>query len=144
MFDHSRPLSSCVSPKRPDGCKGGSGHVKGRDQFLGLLVSWFFGFSVSWFLGFLVSKFLGFKVSWFQSCLVYWLQGFQVSMIPYYQNAISCFLEDIDPISEFFKNLLNRSSGFIGTRFPKMFNMCVSRLSEIYQHFNLQNDLGFS
>ena len=44
------------------------------------------------------------------------LLGFKVSMIPYSQNATSCFLEDIDPISKIFKNLLNRTLGLLGAR----------------------------
>ena len=55
-------------------------------------------FLVSKFLGFLVSESLGFKVSWFQS--------FKVSKIC--QIFISCFREDIDPISN------DGSSGWFG------------------------------
>ena len=74
--------------------------------FLGFKVSWFLDFKVSWFQSFLVSKFLGFNASWFL--------GFKVSEI--YQIAISCFLEEIDPISKIFKNSLDGSPGFVGTR----------------------------
>ena len=62
------------------------------------------GFLVSWFLSLLVSKLLGFLVS-----------KFQMSMIPYYPNSISCFLEDIDPIFKMFKNCLDGSPGSFGT-----------------------------
>ena len=99
-----------MSPKRAVGCTGGSRHVNGvggipflgnkkQSGFLGFLVSQFLGFKVSRFQSFLVSKLRGFKVAWFL--------GFDVLMFPYYQNSISCFLEDIDPVSKIFKNLLD-------------------------------------
>ena len=45
------------------------------------------------------------------------VSGFLVSQ--FYQNPISCFLTDIDPISKIFKIILDRSSGFVGARlFP--------------------------
>ena len=85
-----------------------------RKRFLGLLVSWLLGLLVSWLLGCLVS--------WFQGFLVSEFLGFRVSMIPYYQNSSSCFLED--PISKIFKNLLYGSSGFHNTRlFPYIFSI---------------------
>ena len=98
--------------------------LRGRG-FLGFLVSWFLGslvswllvpwFSGSWFLGFLVSKFLGLLVSKFQSS--------KDSMIPYYQTSISCFLENIDPISKIFKQYLDGYSCFFGhPSFPIFFN----------------------
>ena len=67
------------------------------------------GFLASLFQSSLVSKFLGFEVSWFQRLWVSKFLGFTV--LP---KSISCFLEDIDAISEMFKNLLDRSSGFVG------------------------------
>ena len=96
---------------------------------VGFLVSWFLRFSNYWvlgfllnlwvffsFLGFLMSKFLGFKVSW--------LRGFiKVAMIPYYQDYISCFLGDLDPIFEVFKVLLDGSSRFVGARFFGIFKL---------------------
>ena len=48
------------------------------------------------FLGFLVSKFRGFKVS------------------KIYEHAMSCLLEDIDPISNIFNLLLGGSSVLFG------------------------------
>ena len=118
---HSCPPSSLVSPKRVVGCRGVSRYIEGCwgfpylkkvSRFLGFLVPKCVGLLVygfllfrllvfgvwclgSWFLGFKVPKFLGFKVSWFLS--------FNLSMIPYYQNSISCFREDIDPIFKIFK-----------------------------------------
>ena len=68
--------------------------------FLGFL---FFGFLVSKFLGFLVFGLFGFKDSWFlgvrDSCFL----GFKVSKI--YHMFVSCFQEDLDPISKIFKIL---------------------------------------
>ena len=64
-------------------------------------------------LGFLVSwsqEFLVFKASWFQSFLFSWFRSFKdLSSIP-------CFLEDLDPTSKIFKNLLNGPAGFVGAR----------------------------
>ena len=56
------------------------------------------------FLGFLVSKFLGFNwfVQSFKDSKI--ISCFWKILIPYYQNSISCFLEDIDPIFKIFKN----------------------------------------
>ena len=111
------------------GCKGGSRYVEGQGAswflgflvpwFLGSLVSQFLGFVVSWFIGFLVSWFLGFRVSWLLgsrvACYkVSWFLGFKVSKIC--QMPISCFLEDIDPISKIVKNLFDGSLGFVGPR----------------------------
>ena len=75
------------------------------------MVSWLLGFWVSWFLGFKVSRFLG---VWFPGFLVSKFQSFKVPKI--YQMSISCFLEDIDPVSKVPKNLLNGSSGMFGAR----------------------------
>ena len=58
---------------------------------------------VSWFQSFVVSKVLGFKVSWFRS----------FKDLPI---VISSLLEENDPISQNFKELLDGSSGFIGAR----------------------------
>ena len=80
------------------------------------LGSWFLAFKVSWFQSFSVSKFLGFKVS--KIC----------------QISISCFLDDIDPISKIFKNLSNGSSEFVGARLLEVFKMLDSQHFEIYQH----------
>ena len=83
-------------------------------------VSWFLGF---WFLGFgflgfVVSEFLGFKDSWFL--------GSKVSKIC--QMSISCFLEEIDPISKISKIILDRSSG-----------MFVARLFEQHEKLNFRS-----
>ena len=75
-------------------------------------------------LGFLVSKFPGFLVSE--------IIGFKVSKL--YQNSISCSLEDIDPVSKIFKNVLNGSSGFFGARLVQVFLILDVRSFEIYEH----------
>ena len=85
---------------------------------------------VSWFLNFLVSQLLCFLVSKFQ---VSEIQNVKVSMIPYYQMSISCFLEDIDSISKIFKSFIWRIWGIVlcpslpnfqnvGFAFFKMYN----------------------
>ena len=81
---------------------------RGGSWFLGCSVSSFVGLLTSWFRSFVVSKFLGFLFSKFQS--------FKVSLIAGYQTNISWFLEYIDPTSKMFKNSLDGSSGFVGTR----------------------------
>ena len=43
-----------------------------------------------------------------------------------YQSSISCFQEDIDPISKILKILLNRSSGIVGAR---LFDFCQKKWS---------------
>ena len=62
--------------------------------------------------------FLSFKVSWFH---FFWFLGFKVSKI--HQIPISCFPEDIDPISNILKILLDRSAGFVETRFFQTFRL---------------------
>ena len=69
-----------------------------------------------WFLGAKVSKLLGFKVSWFLGFFVSKFLGFEVPKI--YQISISCSLQDIDPIPNTFKILLDGSAGFFGALFP--------------------------
>ena len=86
-------------------CKGGSRYVERWEGS----ISWFLGFLTFWFRSFEVSKFLGFKASWLQSLLVL---GSKVSMIPYVQSKMSCFLDDLDPTSKLFKNFQNGSSIF--------------------------------
>ena len=54
------------------------------------------------FLCFLVSKFLSFNVVWI---LGFRVSEIQKSLILCYQTIISCFLEDIDPISKIFKDI---------------------------------------
>ena len=54
-------------------------------------------------------------------------------MIPYYQNSISCFVEDINPISKISKNFLDGSSGFVGP--------C---LCQHFQKFEMSWNLWFS
>ena len=61
-------------------------------------------------------RFLGFE---FLGFLVSWPLGFKVSKT--YQIAISCFLEDIDLISNIFKTLLDGSPGFVGARLVQHF-----------------------
>ena len=76
---------------------------------------------VSWFLGFVVSWFLGLFSFWFLGCLIYWFLGFLVSKFlgfkvsKIYKMSISCFLEDIAPISKISKNLVDGSPGIVGT-----------------------------
>ena len=80
------------------GRRGGSWYVEGcwgfaySKKFIGFLASWLLGY---WFLGF--------KVSWFSG-----FQSFKFSKL--YRNSISCSLEDIVPMSNIFKNSLDRSS----------------------------------
>ena len=93
----------------------------------GVVVSWFRSFLVSNLLGFVVSEFLGFLLFWFLGCKVSWgrsllfskcpgflvskFLGFTVSEV--HHGSISCFLDDIDPISKMIK-MLGRSVGFSG------------------------------
>ena len=111
----------------------------------GFLAAWFLGFLVLWFLTFLVSWFLGFKVFWFQSFLVSKFLGFKVSLIPYYHNSISRFLEDIDPESKMFKNLLDRSSGFFGSVYSNISKWSISKVLRfpIMFFFRFEYCLGF-
>ena len=80
-----------------------------------------FGFTVSCF-----QRFFGFLVSWFQSFLESKFQRVEDSMIPYYQNSISCFLEDIDLRSKMIEIVLNGSSEFCGTVFSTFPKLCIS------------------
>ena len=57
-------------------------------------------------LGFLILKFPGFLVLKFL--------GFSVSKV--YHISISCLQEDVDPISEMVKNILDGSSGIVCAR----------------------------
>ena len=86
------------------------------------------------FLGvwFLVSSFQSLLVSW---CLVSWSQSFKVSQIrknplmllkdigSVLPNFHFVLLEDIDPISNICKNLLDGSSGFVGSHFSNNFKI---------------------
>ena len=78
------------------------------------------------FQSFLVSKLLGFKVVWFNGVLVSWLQSLKV-----YQMPISCFLEDIDPISKVFKNLFDGSPGLSAPFFSKKYKSCFLQCLKI-------------
>ena len=95
------------------GTKGGGGRgvvwlaLNDNKEITSLSVSWFRSLLVSKCFGFLVPKFLGFRVS----------------MIPSYQSSISCSLEDMDPESKFFKNLLNGSSGCSAPAFSNENNL---------------------
>ena len=65
-------------------------------------------------------------------------------MIPYYQNYISCFLEDIDPISKIFKNLLDGSSGFCGSRLFQHLQFPVCKISNVrFRNFRFPNIIFF-
>ena len=66
---------------------------------------------------YLVSKFLGFLVSKPRS--------FNVSMTPYYQKSISCFLEDGDPKTKIFMKILNASSTCFDPAFPTIFKLWI-------------------
>ena len=79
-----------------------------------------------------------FKVSEFQNFKMPKFQSFKVSMIPFYQNPISCFLEDIDPTSKIFKNLLNGSPGFCD---PPSFPTCPT--FSIFKSLRFPNILLF-
>ena len=80
-------------------------------------VSWFQNFSVSWFHSVLGSGFRSFKVSKFQKFFV-----FCQKILIAFQNAMSGFLKDIDPIAKVFKNLLDGSSDIFDAHFSNMFN----------------------
>ena len=101
-------------------------------------MSWLFVpcFKVFGFLGLKVAWFLGFKVSWFL--------GSKVSMLPYYQNPISCFLEDIDPVLEIFKNLLDGSLGLFGPRLFEHFQNGRRLFLRFPKIRFVENGLGFS
>ena len=78
-------------PQEGAGAGVGVGMLRGRGD---PVVSTLLGFLISWF-----SKFQRFRDSKFQR--------FDVSMIPYYQNAIACFLEDIDLILKLFRKYIS-------------------------------------
>ena len=81
-------------------------------------MSWLFGswFQSFLFFGSLVPQFLGVEVSWPLNFKVLSIQEtFNVFKNgPYNQIAISCVLEDNDPISKISKNILDGSSGCVG------------------------------
>ena len=68
-------------------------------------------------------------------------------LVPYYHISIACFLEDIDPISKMFNDLLDRSSGFCGAcifqtfwdwRFPKKWDspkQCFCKVNSDFPNF---------
>ena len=81
----------------------------------GFMILWFYSFMVLSFYGFMVLLFCGFMVFGFYGfmvCIVLWFYGSMVSRI--YQISISCFQEDIDPISmssRFYSTFFHRFSG---------------------------------
>ena len=82
---------------------------------------------------FLASKFLGFKDSW---CFFSWFRSFRVLLIfndPYYQNIISCLLEDIHPIFKILKHLLDGSSSFLSARLFNCFEILDFQNVEIHK-----------
>ena len=101
--------------------------------FQRVLVSKFLGFKASWLLGFEISWFRGFKASWFQNLLFFvgleasWFQSLKVSRI--YKLPISCSLEDIDPISNISKNLLNGFRDCSAPAFPTFSNLPIYKSS---------------
>ena len=124
MFDHSCPHKFARVPQEGDrvqGCESVCRGVVGIPLFeksllaswfqsvlvVGVLVSWFQSFLVPWVQRFLVSKFQRFlaswlknvKVHWFQSCKIYLMCCWKI-LVPYYHVSISCFQEDIGPISK--------------------------------------------
>ena len=72
------------------------------------MIYWFLGFKESWFIGFLV---FGSKVSKFP--------GFekQKIFVPSYKISITCFLRDLDLISNIFKIIFDESAGFSAPAF---------------------------
>ena len=88
------PLRQATGPPRA-GAGVGVGMLRGAGDSPHLKIE---TFKVSWFLGFLVS--------WF------FVSGFLDSKI--YQISISCFLEDICPISKLIEILSTGSSSFFG------------------------------
>ena len=67
--------------------------------FYGFMALWLYGL---WFYSFMVLCFMvlwlyGFMLLWFYGVMVLWFYGFLVS--ENYQISISCFQQDIDPIS---------------------------------------------
>ena len=65
-----------------------------------------------------VSKFPSFKISNFQRFKVSKFQSSKDS-----QNAMSCLLIDIEPVSNIFRHMLDRSSGFVGVRLFQNFQI---------------------
>ena len=107
----NRPL---VSPKLARVPQEG-GRVRGWNRY----VEGCWGFSYLKIKNVLVSRLLvvGFWL------LVFWFYGFKI-----YQMSVSCFQEEIDPISNIFNILLDGSSGLLG-----------ARLFENYQHLDFRN-----
>ena len=106
-------------------------------------VSWFLGLSASWFLGFLVSWVLGLKV---QSCKVTKLQRIKKTilclleyMVPYYQIAMSCFLEDIDPIFKILKKFRTDIDDLSVPVFSKVFKQWLFRNLNISHNNMFEN-----
>ena len=64
--------------------------------------------------------------------MVLWMYGFMVSKI--YQISMSCFQEDIDPISMIFKNVFNGSSGLFGARLFENYQNMDFRNLDIYKN----------
>ena len=93
----------------------------------GVMVVWLDGFMIVWFLGFMVLGFLGFKIS---------------------KKSMSCFQEDIDPISMILKILLRGCSSLFGARFcPNLvqtFDQMDFRNCEIYRNIVLEMFPRFS
>ena len=101
-----------------------------------MLVSWFLGFKHYWFIGFKVSWLSDFKV-----LLISWFQTFKASKI--YQISMSCFLEDIDPISKIFKKSLDGSSGFPRALFSDFSKYWIFHILIFIRIISFENDLGF-
>ena len=88
--------------------------------FYDCMVFWFYGFMVLWFYGCMVLWTYGFIVVWFYwcyGCIVLWFYGCEK-----YRICISLFQEDIDPISEIFKMLLNGFHHYRRPSFRKLSN----------------------
>ena len=78
---------------------------------------WFYAFLVLWLYGFMVLWFYSCMFLWFYGFMVVWLYGVMVSGFHFLTKcSISCFQEDIDPISKIFKILFNGSPSCFGAR----------------------------
>ena len=89
-----------------------------------LMVLWLYGFMLDGFIVLSLCRFHGLKVLWFYSCIVQW---FYISRS--YQMFISCFQDDIDPISKIFEIWLRGSSPCFGARLvPKSIKRWVSQM----------------
>ena len=99
--------------------------------FYGFIILWFCDFMVAWFmilhlivLWFYVLCFYGFMVVWLYGFMVLQCYGLWIYGAVFYgflaltkkHLSISCFQEDIDTISKFFKILLDGSSSLFGAR----------------------------